>query len=77
MRIRLNPSRSLWQVLCVSGAIGFASAIGVHLVVGYVDFVHLGPALLGGALFIAGIVLSFEPMCSTTAARPVLKEVAA
>jgi len=30
-----RPSRSLWQVLCFSGLVGFATAIGVHPVVGY------------------------------------------
>ena len=69
-----KPSRSLWHVLCGSGAIGFASAIGVHLIVGYIDFVHLGPAMLGSALFVVGIWLSFEPMCSTP--KSVVKEIA-
>lgn len=58
------PSRSLWQVLCLAGTIGFATAIGIHPLVGYDDPVHLAPALLGAMLFLVGIVLSYRPMVS-------------
>jgi hypothetical protein len=57
-----KPARSLWQVLCFAGAVGFAAAIGVHPLVGYVDFVHLAPALLGAITFILGMLLCYEPM---------------
>lgn len=57
-----RPSRSLWQALCLSGSAGFSTAIGVHLVIGYVDLVHLAPAVAGLALFLAGMALSFRPM---------------
>jgi hypothetical protein len=50
-------------VLCASGVIGFAAAIGVHLVVGYINVVHLGPAILGALIFVVGIAHSFKPMC--------------
>jgi len=56
-------SRSLWQTLLLAGLAGFSCAIGIHVVVGYMDFVHLGPALLGAALFVAAITLSYAPMC--------------
>ena len=56
------PSRSLWQVLCIAGAIGFATAIGIHPVVGYNDLVHLAPAFLGALIFFAGISLCYRPM---------------
>lgn len=59
-----TPSKSLWQVLCVAGTVGFATAIGIHPVVGYNDMVHLAPALLGAALFLIGIVLCYKPMVS-------------
>jgi hypothetical protein len=58
------PSRSLWQVLCLAGAIGFATAIGVHPIVGYEDLVHLAPALLGASMFLIGIGLCYRPMVS-------------
>jgi len=57
-----RASRSLWQVLCFAGTVGFAAAIGVHPAVGYVDLAHLAPALLGGVFFLAGIVLCYRPM---------------
>jgi len=57
-----RPSRSLWQALCVSGTIGFATAIGVHPVIGYTDPAHLAPAVFGAAIFYTGLVLTFKPM---------------
>ncbi len=56
------PSRSLWQVLCFSGIVGFACAIGVHPVVGYTDLFHLAPAILGAVMFVAGLSLTYYPM---------------
>lgn len=53
-----RPSRSLWQALLVSGASGFATAIGVHPAIGYNDLFHLSPAIIGATLFTIGIVLT-------------------
>jgi MFS family permease len=57
-----TPSKSLWQVLCVAGVVGFAAAIGVHPAVGYNDFIHLAPAYAGATLFLIGLLLCFKPM---------------
>ena len=57
-----TPSRNLWQILCLSGVIGFASAIGVHAIVGYNDLLHLAPALVGALMFIVGLGLTWKPM---------------
>jgi len=57
-----RPSRSLWQVLALSGTIGFAAAIGVHPVIGYIDAVHLAPAVLGALLYTTGL-LTYRPVC--------------
>ena len=57
-----KPSKSLWQVLCVAGVVGFATAIGIHPVVGYLSFTHLAPALLGALVFLIGLLLCFKPM---------------
>lgn len=54
---RARPSRGLWEALLIAGCAGFGAAIGVHLLVGYVDLTHLGPAVLGALLFAAGIAL--------------------
>jgi hypothetical protein len=59
-----EPSRGLWQVLLLAGAVGFLAAIGVHPAVGYNDLVHLAPAIGGAAIFALGLVLSFKPMHS-------------
>jgi hypothetical protein len=56
------PSRHLWQILCLTSLIGFSSAIGAHPWVGYLDAVHLAPAVLGGLLCMAGVVLCYRPM---------------
>lgn len=60
-----EPSRSLWQTLLAAGVAGFACAIGIHMIVGYLDLLHLAPAILGAVLFAAAMVLSYKPMCRT------------
>ena len=57
-----RPSKSLWQVLCFAGLIGFATAIGIHPVVGYNNLVHLAPAILGAVIFLTGLVLTYPTM---------------
>jgi hypothetical protein len=52
------PSRALWQALTIAGAVGFGTAIGVHPAIGYLSFSHLGPAVLGGVVFAAGLALA-------------------
>ncbi|MGH9869015.1 MAG: hypothetical protein ACREAA_12720 [Candidatus Polarisedimenticolia bacterium] len=53
-----RPSRSLWQVLGVSGVTGFGTAIGVHFAVGYLDLMHLAPAYAGLMMYLAGLILA-------------------
>ncbi len=61
-----RSSKSLWQALCVAGLAGFGAAISVHPAVGYTDLTHLGPAMAGGLIFAAGLILSFKPMMSSS-----------
>ncbi len=62
----LRPGdRTLWLVLCLAGAIGFGTAIGIHPIVGYTSFVHLLPAYLGALSFLVGIRLLYRPLCWT------------
>jgi hypothetical protein len=56
------PSKSLWQVLCLAGSVGFGCAIGIHFLVGYTDFIHLLPAFMGAITFGIGLILSYRPM---------------
>jgi hypothetical protein len=53
-----RPSRALWQALAVAGAAGFGTAVGVHPAIGYLSVSHLGPAVLGGGVFAAGLALA-------------------
>src|SRR6186713_1375904 len=57
-----RPSKNLWQVLCFSGLVGFASAIGIHPIVGYNSLPHLAPAIFGAMLFVVGLVLMYPAM---------------
>lgn len=57
-----QPSKSLWQALCLSGIAGFSTAIGIHPAVGYNNFLHLAPAIAGALMFIIGLVLCYKPM---------------
>jgi hypothetical protein len=50
-------SRSLVEIVALMGLMGFGCAIGVHFAVGYVDFMHLLPALLGFIIFVAAELL--------------------
>lgn len=57
-----TPSRSLWQVLLVTGTFGFGTAIGVHFPIGYTTFIHLAPAYLGATMCCVGMILTFNRM---------------
>ncbi|HEY2857691.1 MAG TPA: hypothetical protein VGJ21_04695 [Terracidiphilus sp.] len=50
-------NRSFVEIVFVMGCCGFGAAIGVHFVVGYVDFMHLLPAFVGFAFFLAANAL--------------------
>jgi hypothetical protein len=50
-------NRSFAEIVGLMGCAGFGAAIGVHFVVGYVDFMHLLPAFIGFFLFIVADVL--------------------
>ena len=52
-----RPSRSLWESLAIAGTAGFGAAVGIHGLVGYTDVTHVGPAVVGAALFAAGLAL--------------------
>ncbi len=58
-----QPSRSLWQALLATGVFGASTAIGVHPLIGYTNFVHLAPAYLAAVVFTIGIILTYGRMC--------------
>ena len=64
-------SRSLRQILFLAGSTGFGCAIGTHFEVGYVNWVHLAPALLGAAVFYIGLLLpSITPFAQAASSSP-------
>lgn len=64
-----RPCRSLWQALLLAGTVGFGTAIGIHPIIGYVDFTHLAPAVVGVLVFIAGMALLKKPMFEADALK--------
>jgi dihydroorotate dehydrogenase len=60
-----NGSRWLWWTFAVAGISAYAAAIGVHGVVGYLDFRHLLPAFAGLGLFLLGLGVSYRYLCGT------------
>ena len=56
-----QPTRRLWWAMAMAGGAGFGSAIGIHPIIGYVEFSHLAPAYVGALLFCAGIYLCRAP----------------
>ena len=57
-----RPVRSLWQALLIAGSAGFGTAIGVHFFVGYEEFTHLAPAILGAILFAGALAFTYRSM---------------
>lgn len=57
-----KATRILWETSALAISIGFYSAIGIHFIIGYLDFWHLAPAYFGLAIFTAGLFMTFETM---------------
>jgi hypothetical protein len=53
----------VWWTLLLAGAVGFGAALGVHVVIGYLDFWHLLPAYLGLAIFVPSLLLLHSYLC--------------
>ena len=51
---RAEWDRAALQALALAGVAGFTTAIGIHPVIGYTDWFHLSPAVLGAAAFTLG-----------------------
>jgi dihydroorotate dehydrogenase len=50
--------RWLWWTFALAGNIAFAGAVGVHLVVGYIHWEHLAPAIAGWFLWLLALALT-------------------
>jgi len=62
-------ARWLWWTLLAAGIPSYASAIGVHLLVGYTNLWHLAPAFAGLGIFFAGLGLSYPYLCQSDPAH--------
>jgi hypothetical protein len=60
-------ARWVWWTLLAAGATGFGAALGVHAAVGYLDPVHVAPALIGLGLLGAGLASSYHCLCASPA----------
>jgi hypothetical protein len=58
---KASPTRRLWNILGLAGAVGFGCALGIHYPIGYIDFQHLAPAW-AGAIFSAAALLLLYPI---------------
>lgn len=50
-------ARWVWWTLLLAGVPGFAAALGVHWAIGYLDWRHLMPGMLGLTLFVVTLAL--------------------
>jgi hypothetical protein len=51
--------RWVWWTLALGGLPGFIAAFGIHISVGYINFLHLLPVLVALVLFTIGLIFSF------------------
>jgi len=66
-----RPSRSLWQALAAATLIGFTTAIAIHPIIGYTDFLHLAPAYSGAMLFAVGLALIWSRCFNLPNQKPI------
>lgn len=52
-------SRWVWWMLLVGGLPAFLAGFSIHYAIGYTSFIHLLPAYVAVALFIAGLILLY------------------
>ena len=53
-------NRWVWWTLLLGGLPGFFAVLGIHFAIGYTHFVHLLPAYIAIAMYVVGIVCSYD-----------------
>ncbi len=59
-----RPSRSLFQVIGLAGAVSLGSAFAIHFAVGYQDLWHLTPPFLAAASLVIGELLAYPALAT-------------
>jgi hypothetical protein len=62
--------RWLWHALLGLGLPAYGAALGIHLAVGYVDWRHMVPAVVGLLLWLAGLGLSKRYLTNSVSIQP-------
>lgn len=62
-----NATRILWETSALAISIGFYCAIGIHFIIGYLNFWHLAPAYFGLIVFKLGLYLTYKTMTNEKA----------
>ena len=62
-------TRWLWLALASAGNVAFATAIGVHIVVGYTSWMHLAPAFAGWFVWLLALGLTKGWLCRAHASK--------
>jgi len=57
---RAEERRSMWETLFFAINIGFAAALGIHFYIGYVNLLHIAPAIAGYVIALVGLALTFK-----------------
>jgi hypothetical protein len=70
---RSTPTISLWQIITISMSIGFSTAIFIHHLIGYTDFIHLLPAYFGALTSFLGLILTYKKMKGSSSTEQILQ----
>ncbi len=70
-----KPSVERWRMLAVAGVIGYGAAIGAHPAAGYIDALHLAPAVFGATVYFLGLILTFRSHPPENVAPPDMRAI--
>lgn len=56
-------NRWVWWTLFLGGLPGFLAVLGIHFAIGYTHFIHLLPAYIAVAMYLVGLVCTYDYLC--------------